>query len=513
MQRLSDATRDALSGLHPIIVANRGPVAWQAPDSAHPEIGSIVENEGGGVVVAMRAVAQATNAHWIATASTPADGVMAGLAARGSIGPDAASQFNMVFAQPTPAQYNDFYNVIANPLLWFIQHYLWDVPHEPNLGDDTERAWRDGYTAVNRQVADLAISTAAGDKRPPLVMFQDYHYYLAPKMVRAAIPNAVIQHFIHIPWPDPGYWEILPRSMRQGIVDGLLGNDIVGFQTNRDVRNFLRSCEETMGYRVVDGKVIHPGGVTAVNAYPISLDLDAFAKFASDPMTQQHLAALQVGRPEKLIVRVDRMDLSKNIVRGFIAYERMLEAHPEIRGHVQFYSFLQRTRTDVAQYQGYMQRIEREVARINGRAELRGPNGELPIRFEVGQDIRKATAAYMDYDVLVVNAVRDGMNLIAKEGPLVNRRNGVLVLSEGVGAHEELGEFALSVNPFNVDETARAMFAGLTMPPLERQRRVTEMQRVVTTNHLGTWIDKQAADINLAAKVRGHRRPGPDISL
>ena len=197
-------------------------------------------------------------------------------------------------------------------------------------------------------------------------------------------------------------------------------------------------------------------------------------------------------RPKHLILRVDRTDLSKNIVRGFLAYERLLAAHPELTGDVLFWAFLQPSRQDIDDYRAYLGHVLSVAARIN-REFSRG--GWTPIRVEIDDNMERAIAGYRNFDVLLVNPIYDGMNLVAKEGPLVNKRDGVLVLSENAGSHEELGDYALTVNPFDIAETAEALYFGLMMDLNQRQVRLRKIRETVMTNDITRWIANQLQDL------------------
>jgi trehalose 6-phosphate synthase len=200
-----------------------------------------------------------------------------------------------------------------------------------------------------------------------------------------------------------------------------------------------------------------------------------------------------------MILRVDRADLSKNVLRGFSAFDLFLDQHPEFSERVTFVAQLMPSRTDVPEYAEYLERIEALVAVVNHR---HGTPDWMPIQLKLRDDLDEAVSSYKHYDVLLVNAMFDGMNLVAKEGPLLNERAGVSILSENTGAHEELGEFALSVNPFDIQELADSIHAALTMLPQERARRLDGLKRIVTARDPGDWIDEQLADIRKKAAVR-----------
>jgi trehalose 6-phosphate synthase len=404
------------------------------------------------------------------------------------------TSYRVAFVDPGKDAYELYYSVISNPLLWFIQHYLWDLAREPVVDASIQHAWASGYLEVNRRAADRVVQIAGDSDRAPLIFVQDYQLYCVPQLVRNELPDARIQHFVHIPWPTPQYWSILPRQLRDAIVDGLLGSDIIGFQTSRDVRNFLMTCEENLGLTVDfrERTVLYKGRAIWVRNYPISIDTEEFERISERPEVLAEVEKIEQWRPKHLILRVDRTDLSKNIVRGFLAYERMLEAHPELHGDVLFWAYLQPSRQDIDDYRAYLGNVLGVAARIN-RTFSRG--GWAPIRVEVEENMDRAAAAYRCFDVLLVNPIYDGMNLVAKEGPLVNQRDGVLVLSENAGSHEELGQHAITVNPFDVDETADALHLALTMDVEQRRQRQEGIRDTVRTNDIARWIALQLQDL------------------
>jgi trehalose 6-phosphate synthase len=492
---LQEIVRDAarlLGQFSPLILSNRAPV--------EPLLDGRFAPGAGGLVKALTSLATAVNASWVAAARTETERELAieGGPLSWDIGPD--SGFPIYFAETDPGAYQLHYAVISNPMLWFAHHYLWNIATEPLVDRATYRAWFDGYWEVNASVADRAIAVARRLPRRPLFLTQDYQLYLAPERIRAELPDAVMQHFIHVPWPEPRYLKVLPAAMREPIFRGLLANDIVGLQTSLDVHNFLRCCVELMGLRVVEPEsvVLYGGRLVWVRAYPVSIDVHALRQLAATQRVRDIRESVEGWRPEKLIVRVDRTDPAKNLVRGFLAYERMLEDHPEYHRRVAMWAFLQPSRQDVETYREYVELVRTTVERINTRF---GTESWQPTRLELGEDIYKAVAAYSSYDVLLVNPILDGMNLVAKEGPIVNQRSGVLILSESAGAHEELGAHALTVNPFDVELTARAIHAALAMPNHERDERTTAINQIVSANDVARWIRHQLEDIRALAPV------------
>jgi trehalose 6-phosphate synthase len=486
-----------LHEFEPIIATNRAPYERNAAGG--------LRRGPGGVVTAMLSVAEATGATWVACARNAVEQRLCETDSSAVVEPQGRWPFSIRYALTPPTPYAKHYGVIANPLLWFVQHYLWPLAYEPVIDDTIHDAWKNGYLPVNRSIAQAVASTAAASRKRPLVLFQDYHLYLAPRMVRDLLPYVALQHFIHIPWPTPQYLTVLPQEMRNAILEGLLANDLVGFQTNRDVRNFLTGCEELMGLRVDhrERAVLHRGRVSWIRAYPVSVDVRALDRLASSKEVAAEEALLAQWRPAKLIVRIDRTDPIKNIIRGFLAYERMLRLHEELRGTVQFWAFLQPSRQDVKAYTDYLERIRSTAAKIN--AEL-GTLGWQPIRLEFRESLKRAVAAYRSFDVLLVNSIYDGMNLVAKEGMLLNNRDGVLVLSENAGAHEELGEHAVTVNPFDVGATADALYQALTMPQDERRVRAAAIQQQVRSHDVERWLIRQLEDVReLAPRPAVHQ--------
>src|SRR5207302_9935733 len=374
----------ALPNHSPIIVSNRG------PNDPRPD--GTMKRGAGGVITGLLSLAEATGAHWVACARSDAERHLAAREPSIPLTPLVRAGAQLHYATPTREQYEMYYSLISNPVLWFIQHYLWDLGNQPVIDERIHHAWSDGYVEVNRQMAAKVVEVAHRTIGRPLVMVHDYQLYLVPRLVRQDISNAVIQHFTHVPWPTPQYWKVLPKQMRDAILNGLLGCDIVGFQSSLDVRNFLLTCEENGGLQVDERQraVVFEGRVVYARHYPISIEPAATLRMAASRGARQEERKLEGWRPPKLIVRVDRVDPSKNIVRGFIAYQKLLRSHPELRGQVQFWAFLQPSRQDVAAYTLYLRRIRQTVAAING--EL-GDSSWVPIRLDIGESRRKAMAA------------------------------------------------------------------------------------------------------------------------
>jgi trehalose 6-phosphate synthase len=470
-----------------VLVSNRGPVTFGP--------GGEVKRGTGGLVTALIGLATHREVTWIASAMTDEDVEVAEQHSSGPIPVRTADgdEYNVKLVSSDADAYDRFYNIIANPMLWFIQHYLWDLSNAPDIRRHETEAFEFGYNAVNEDLARAVLEEIDGVSKP-VVMVHDYHLYTLPGLVRRERPDAFLHHFVHIPWSQSDAWRVLPNVMRDDIYRGILANDIIGFHTRSYRRNFLRCCEELMGLDVdfERGIVCCEDREVWVRAYPLPIDSGAVQAVAARSRTAEFEAELLRRRRDHLILRVDRADLSKNVLRGFTAFDVFLEQHPEFRERVTFIAQLMPSRTDVPEYAEYLERIEAVVAVVNHR---HGSPDWMPIQLKLRDDLEEAVAAYKHYDVLIVNAMFDGMNLVAKEGPMVNERAGVSILSENTGAHEELGEFSLSVNPFDIQELADSIHAALTMPSGERERRIQGLRSVVTARNPGDWIDEQLADI------------------
>jgi len=479
-----------------VLVSNRGPATFVRDDDGE----LVARRGGGGLVTALTGLVHHRDALWVASAMSEEDAEMAARHDSRSFPCEVGGvTYQVRLVASEPEAYDRFYNVIANPMLWFIQHYLWDLSNAPDVGRWEIDAYEHGYQAVNRDIAESVLQEIE-DAPNAVVMLHDYHLYAAPKFIRAARPDVFLHHFVHIPWTQPDAWRVLPRDMREDIFEGILANDIVAFHTRAYRRNFLLCCRELFDLDVDEraGVVHFNGREVWVRAYPLPISAETFRITAQRPAVHEYEREILRRRREHLILRVDRADLSKNILRGFSAFDLFLDQHPEFKEQVTFIAHLIPSRQDVVQYAEYLERIEALVALVNHR---HGTTDWMPIDLRLRENLEEAIAAYKHYDLLMVNAMFDGMNLIAKEGPLVNERHGVSLLSENTGAHEELAEFALSVNPFDVQEQADAIYRALTMSAKERSWRAEGLKRVVTARDPGDWVDDQLADIE--AKSRG----------
>lgn len=471
-----------------IIAANRGPVTFETADDGNLSL----QRGGGGLVTALTGLCRHTDASWIACAQTDADIAWG----EGSVPlSENGHKIQVQFLSPDAAVYEGYYNVISNPLLWFLQHSMWDVPRAPVIDRHTWSAWERGYVVVNRMFAEAIAHQVRAISRPTLVMLQDYHLYLTPRFLREKLSRRerpTTLHFIHIPWPGPEYWRILPPTMREAILEGLCAVDILGFQTREDSLNFIRTCESNLPGAYVKfqrGRVWYRNHATYVRDFPISLDVEALRELAASPEVIDYRTEIEAAVGDRqLVVRVDRSEPSKNIIRGFQAFEEMLELHPEHRGRVRFLAILVPSRLGVDEYQDYLDELMAAAGRVN--AKYGGSEWE-PIRLLMGEDYPRAVAALQSYDVLLVNAIADGMNLVAKEGPLVNQRDGVLILSERAGARQQLESGATVISPCDVYATAEALHQALTMPAQERRERANRLRWLIEREDITDWLCRQ----------------------
>ncbi|MDP9006598.1 MAG: trehalose-6-phosphate synthase [Actinomycetota bacterium] len=491
-----------------VLVSHRGPVQFDRSDGERT-----VDRGGGGLVTALSGlIPDLHHAVWVCAALTEEDRAVVaehdGEAFEvGEEQDGAGNQVRLRMVVVDDEVHDQFYGIVANPLLWFIQHQLWDTKVAPELTRREHDAFVDGYAEVNRSFADAVVEEVEACGGGATVMVQDYHFYLLPELVRSRCPEVFLHHFVHIPWPSSDAWRVLPPSMREAIFTGMLGNDVVAFHTKRSARNFVLGCQELLGLPVDLGATsVTVGDRTVVaRAYPISIDTEDFEARAASAPVAEHRDALESTRRDHLLLRVDRTDPSKNIVRGFRAFDLLLRDHPELAGQVSFLALLQPSRQDVEEYADYTALIRRVVADINlehGTADWQ------PIDLRLEEDLDLAVAAYTLFDVLVVNAVVDGMNLVAKEAVLVNRRDGVLALSENTGAHEELGELAVTLYPFDLQQQADALHEAITMPVDERRRRREAAASHVRSHDVSAWFEAQLADIDRLGAAR-NRLGGP----
>jgi trehalose 6-phosphate synthase len=495
-----------------VLLSHRGPVSFN-----RDRAGARTSSRGaGGLVTALTGlVSDLPDAVWVCASTTDEDAAVIGEHDHQAFGvtlepeprlldeAEPASQerqaptVRLRLVQVGKQAHEDFYTVIANPLLWFLQHGMYGLALAPQLTRREHAAYEQGYKAVNQLFADAVVEEVQARGGRALVMLHDYHFYLVGQQVRERCPDAVLSFFVHIPWPGPDAWRVLPPAWREQLLAGLLGNDVVAFHTEGFARNFLLCAQELLGLPVdLEAMTVEVGDrQVAARHYPISIDVAAIRELASSAEVAEHAAALRkafTSNGRQLVLRVDRTDPSKNIVRGFRAFATLLEDHPELVGRVTFLAILQPSRQDVPEYAHYLAEIGAVAAKINASY---GREGHEPIDLRLQEDLPLAVAAYSVCDVLMVNALADGMNLVAKETVVVNTRDGVLALSENTGAHQELGAFAVTLHPFDIQQQADALYEALTMDRKLRRARREAAATVVRENDIAKWLVAQLADL------------------
>jgi trehalose 6-phosphate synthase len=469
-----------------VVVSNRGPVTFEVTSSGQRRYRRGV----GGLVTALSGALRERGGVWIASALSDGDRTVAaeGSTLEVDVG---GSEVSVRFVSVPQETYGAYYDEFSNRVLWFAHHYLWDPPRTPTFTDADADAW-DAYGEVNRRFAETTAQTAP---EGGVALIQDYHLALVPQLLRKMRPDLAVGHFWHIPFAQPDYLGLMPDPWSHGIMDGLLGADVLGFHTDRWVQNFLSCVRSIEGLRPRDRTIKLGDRRARTNVYPIGVNQAHLTEIAAEPAVKRARAALKAWLGDRaLVLRVDRTELSKNILRGLRAFELVLERRPELRGRIVHLALLQPSRRSVPEYREYIDQCTREAERVNARF---GPEA---IRLEISDDFPRSLAAYTMYDVLVVNPVFDGMNLVAREGPCLNRKAGVLVLSRNAGAAVELAPAALLVNPVDVDRTARAISDALDMPEAERQERARRLRRLARGRSPAKWLDAQLRDLS---KVRG----------
>jgi trehalose 6-phosphate synthase len=478
------------------LASNRGPVSFVPSEDGH----LTAKRGGGGLVSGLSSISAGPGEIvWVCSALSDGDRAAAGRSPGGRL--DRSGLFDQGGAAvrmlaPDPEVFHDAYNGVANSTLWFIQHLLYATPTNPAFGPEFRRQWA-SFEAYNRAFAE-ALAEEAADGASVLV--QDYHLCLVPGMLRELRPDLRIGHFSHTPWAPEDYFRMLPDDIRAELLAGMLGADRVAFLTWRWATAFLR-CAETAGPgrwagSWSDGEpraVGHLDGSgatvreTRIGVHGLGADAEFLRERSHREDVGERMAALreEIGADRRTIVRVDRTELSKNIVRGLLAYRQLLDDRPEWRERVVHVAFAYPSRQDLAVYRDYTAEVQRLADEINSGY---GTPGWTPVVLHVKDDFARSLAAYRLADVALVNPIRDGMNLVAKEVPVVSDEGCVLVLSREAGAYEELGEDAITVNPYDITGTARALHEALVMQPGERAERTKRLTAAATALPPTQWF-------------------------
>ena len=456
-----------------LVVSNRGPVSFSRGSD-----GTLVSRRGGGgLVSSLGPLVRRNRATWVAAAITEHDRAAA-LARPGVV---ELEGYRLLSLTLDPVAYELAYDVVANATLWFLHHGLFDLARRPSFDRRWWEAWR-AYREVNARFAEAIAEEAPADA---VVLVQDYHLALVGRLVAERRPDLRSVHFTHIPFCTPDGLRVLPTDVAAELLAGMAGAQACGFHDPRWTANFEACCQAVLG--------TVPPTFTA----PITPDADELAATAASPDCAEARAWLdeQVGA-RRVISRVERIEPSKNLLRGLAAFDELLASRIDLRGEVILAAFVYPSRESLPEYRSYRGELEHLAADINARW---GRPGWDPVLLDTSDNYARSVAALVRYDVLMVNPVRDGLNLVAKEGPLVNRRDGVLVLSQEAGAASELGA-ALQVNPFDVSATARALAAALDLPAEERRSHAAALRSAVRASAPSDWF---------AAQLRAAGTPEP----
>jgi trehalose 6-phosphate synthase len=479
-----------------IIVSNRGPNDFVWQDDRW-----VVRSASGGLVSMIDPLARQPNVTWFCCVSEPPETGDA----REELFTTAADQTDPahhIVPVPLPSKvYQDYYGTISNEVLWMLQHHLVGQFGYSSIDAERHRAWSEGYLEANRRVARAIKDSGI---KPRAFLVQDYHLYPLPEMLRETFPDVPSLHFTHIPFPDSATLKLIPQRWRDGILHGLLGADVVGMQTDWDARPFLGCCEELLG-ATVDYRnstvVARDGRVVKVRSFPASTDpgeVEKSAKSEAVAAARERLAQWTGHDREegkRTVIRVDRLDPSKNQIIGFRAFGRLLELRPALRRNLRFLAFLIPSRTDLGVYRRYRDAVYAAIEGVNTRfAEDCG--GE-PIQVFYTNDREQALAAMEQCDVLLVNSREDGMNLVVKEWAVVSKRPGVAVVSETAGVATSTADQALLVSPLDIEGTAIEMARALDMSPNERSERLAKLRESVYSWNAADWLSAQLAELKV----------------
>jgi len=456
------------------------------------------------MVSGLSAVADDADMLWVCAALSDGDRAAARSAPDGLLNPADVGSGAAVRMLDIPQHiFYRAYNAVANSALWFVHHMLYDTPNRPSFGPSFARDW-EAFRTYNEMFAAALAGAAeggrqsgiSGDDAAARAVIQDYQLCLAPRMLAERAPGVRIAHFSHTPWAPPDYYRLLPDEVGREVLAGILGADHAGFLCQRWADAFVDCCAEFLGAAVdADRQLVdYRGHVTSIGVHPLGVDAGLLRERANqrDVLTRR-AAMIDATEGRKLIVRVDRTELSKNIVRGLEAYRELLRTHPQWRGRVVHLAFAYPSRHDLPEYREYTGAVQRLARQIDDEF---GEPGWNPLILEVNDDYARSLAACRIADVMLVNPIRDGMNLVAKEGPILADRGCALVLSTEAGAAAELGANALMINPFDVSQTAEALHTALEMDGAERTRRSAALAEAAMSMPPRRWFAEQLAALN-----------------
>lgn len=445
-----------------VLVSNRGPLSFRY-DGGEP----VAHRGGGGLVSGIAPLVAGTDTRWIAAALSDADRA----AARNGL--MQAESMSVRLLDLDPDQFRLAYDVVCNATLWFVHHGLFDASRRPVFNHRWQQAW-EAYTRVNKAFADAVAEEAPEDAA---VLIQDYHLYLLASRLADTRPDLACVHFSHTPFAGPDLLRMLPTETSRQILESMAAHRACGFHSQRWANRFTRCCESWLGYA--------PESFVSPLA-PDYHDMTAALERPETMAAREHLEELVGDRA--FLVRVDRIELSKNILRGFMAFEALLEDHPEWVEKVVFGAFVYPSREGLAEYMAYRQEVEHTVERINRRW---GTEDWTPVLLGTDDDFPRSVAALSLSDALLVNPISDGLNLVALEGTMVNDRDSVLVLSSEAGVADQIGDAAVIVNPFDIGETSEGLHRALKMGGAERADRAERLRSIATSRSPSDWLAAQ----------------------
>lgn len=455
-----------------IIVSHRGPYRF----TLQADGGFRAEPGAGGVASALAPLVLGTDdITWVAAAMGDDD--------RAAVreGAAVAQGLDLQLLALDPELHRLHYDIISNATLWFLLHGLFDLPRRPRIDHRFQEAW-DAYVSVNHVFAERVAESAKPDE---IVLVQDYQLTLVPGMVLARRPDLRVVHFTHTPFCGPTSMRVLPDNVARALCDSM-SQVRCGFHTERWARTYEASATATLGSDVP---------LAPAFSAPLGIDREALDAVASSDAVRAEAAALdELVGDRTLILRSDRIDPSKNIVRGFHAYDTLLHDHPQWRGRVVFVAMLNASRQGLVEYLAYQQEVEEAAARVNERWATRDWQ---PIVLDTRDNYERSVAGLTRYDVLLINSLSDGLNLVAKEGPAVNQRNGTVCLSREAGSYDELHEAVTPVHPFDLQQTAAALHRALSASSEERAARATALRDVATARTSRDWLDDLVREAEL----------------
>lgn len=411
-----------------------------------------------------------TDTRWIAAAMTDGDRLAA------AAGTTQAEGFNVRTLAIDETDFDLAYNVIANETLWYVYHDLYDRVRAPVIDSEWYEAWS-AYRRYNQSFSDAIIEDAEPDS---IVLLQDHHLALASTRIRDERPDISTVHFSHTPFPTPDALRLLPELARTELLLGYMAAGSLGFHSNRWSDNFIACSRETLGVRPTN---------TFIS--PLGPDADALAEVAASDDCTAAIAALNEIAGDKIVIaRTERLELSKNLLRGFWAYDEFLAMRPDLHGDVVFIASFSPSRTDVSDYTRYRIEVEAAIEEINARW---GSDEWTPIHYTVENNYFAAVALLRRYDALLVNPIRDGLNLVASEGAIVNERDGIVLLSREAGVFDEMSGLAIEVHAYDITQTAQALSDALDMDTDQRGETAADLADVARSRNPRLWLDEQIA--------------------